>query len=120
MADSVEAQGRAALPLACDITDDEALATALASVQSRFGRLDALVNNAGGPGKGYGLEKVDRARFDHTLEINLSAAYSLTHQALPCSEQALRRPLSTFPRRWHGWLTVTLRPMARPRPGWNR
>ena len=84
VADSVEAQGRAALPLACDITDDEALAAALASVQSRFGRLDTLVNNAGGPGKGYGsLEKVDRARFDHTLEINLSAAYSLTHQALP-------------------------------------
>ena len=74
VADSVEAQGRAAL----------ALAAALASVQSRFGRLDTLVNNAGGPGKGYGsLEKVDRARFDHTLEINLSAAYSLTHQALP-------------------------------------
>ena len=34
VAESVEAQGRAALPLACDITDDEALAAALASVSS--------------------------------------------------------------------------------------
>ena len=54
------------------------------SCGSRFGGLDILINNAGGPGKGYGsLEDVDRTRFDHTLNINLSSAYSLTHLALP-------------------------------------
>ena len=79
----VEAGGRA-LSHQADVGDDPQVKAMVEQATSQFGRLDILVNNAGGPGKGYGsLEKVDRARFDHTLEINLSAAYSLTHQALP-------------------------------------
>jgi 7-alpha-hydroxysteroid dehydrogenase len=89
VADAVSAHGVTTLPLACDITDDNALSGALDAVRAQFGRLDILVNNAGGPGKGYGsLEQVDRARFDHTLEINLSSAYSLTHLALPLLREA--------------------------------
>lgn len=89
VAQVVEGHGVKALVLACDITDDAALDAALTTVQAEFGRLDILVNNAGGPGKGYGaLEKVDRARFDHTLEINLSSAYSLTQKALPLLKAA--------------------------------
>ena len=62
----------------CDLDD------AVRSAIDTFGGVDILVNNAGGPGKGYGsLEQIDRSRFDHTLDINLSSAYSLTHLALP-------------------------------------
>ena len=89
VAGAVEALGVEALPLACDITSDTDINMALEQLRSRFGRLDILINNAGGPGKGYGsLEDVDRARFDHTLNINLSSAYSLTHLALPLLKAA--------------------------------
>ena len=84
VAAAVTEHGVTALPIACDITEDTALSAAVERLQSEFGKLDILVNNAGGPGKGYGsLEQVDRSRFDHTLDINLSSAYSLTHLALP-------------------------------------
>ena len=89
VAGAVEALGVEALPLACDITSDTDINMALEQLRSRFGRLDILINNAGGPGKGYGsLEDVDRVRFDHTLNINLSSAYSLTHLALPLLKAA--------------------------------
>jgi 7-alpha-hydroxysteroid dehydrogenase len=84
VADAIQQLGREALCLPCDITDDSAIPRAIAALEQRFGRLDILINNAGGPGKGYGsLEQVDRERFDHTLNINLSSAYALTHHALP-------------------------------------
>ena len=35
------------LELHCDVSDATAVATAMARVSARFGRLDALVNNAG-------------------------------------------------------------------------
>ena len=84
VAAAVTEHGVTALPIACDITQDSALSAAVEKLESEFGKLDILVNNAGGPGKGYGsLEQIDRSRFDHTLDINLSSAYSLTHLALP-------------------------------------
>jgi len=84
VAESIQALGRETLCLPCDVTDDAAIEAALQAVDTQFGQLDILVNNAGGPGKGYGsLEQVDRARFDHTLSMNLSSAYALTHRSLP-------------------------------------
>lgn len=84
VAEQVRQSGRETLILSCDITDDGAIKNAIEAVENHFGKLDILVNNAGGPGKGYGsLEQVDRARFDHTISMNLSSAYALTHQALP-------------------------------------
>ncbi|MEL0162377.1 MAG: SDR family NAD(P)-dependent oxidoreductase, partial [Halieaceae bacterium] len=63
VADAIQQLGREALCLPCDITDDSAIPGAIAAVEQRFGRLDILINNAGGPGKGYGsLEQVDRER----------------------------------------------------------
>src|SRR5882762_933773 len=35
------------LALPCDVSDADAVATAMATLTQRFGRLDALVNNAG-------------------------------------------------------------------------
>jgi 7-alpha-hydroxysteroid dehydrogenase len=84
VAESIHQLGRETLCIPCDVTDDAEISTAVEAIETRFGKLDILVNNAGGPGKGYGsLEQVDRARFDHTISMNLSSAYALTHRALP-------------------------------------
>lgn len=86
--DHVAAQARShgvnAWAYSCDVTDEEALKNLAESIQSNIGKLDILVNNAGAPGKGYGsLKSVDMARFQHTIDINLTSAYTLTHLMLP-------------------------------------
>ena len=42
-----EQYGVEVLPLACDITDTEAVKAAVEATMERFGRVDILVNNAG-------------------------------------------------------------------------
>lgn len=84
VAESARAFGVKAYAYSCDVTDEAALKNLVASVTQDVGRVDILVNNAGAPGKGYGsLKSVDMARFQHTLDINLTSAYTLTHLLLP-------------------------------------
>jgi NAD(P)-dependent dehydrogenase (short-subunit alcohol dehydrogenase family) len=42
--------GRSSLAVACDVTDEEQVAAMTAAIVERFGRLDILVNTAGGTG----------------------------------------------------------------------
>src|SRR4051812_7564034 len=42
----IEAAGGQALPIACDIRDDAAIAEAVAQTAARFGGIDILINNA--------------------------------------------------------------------------
>jgi citronellol/citronellal dehydrogenase len=78
----VEALGRKALALKLDVRDDQACDAAIAATVSHFGRIDALVNNAGA------LFWADVAetplkRFDLIMGINVRASFVLAHAALP-------------------------------------
>lgn len=89
VADKARQFGVKAHTFACDVTSEEQLAALTQFVADTYGRLDILVNNAGAPGKGYGsLKSVDRARFMHTIDINLTSAYTLTHMVLPLLKQS--------------------------------
>jgi NAD(P)-dependent dehydrogenase (short-subunit alcohol dehydrogenase family) len=71
-----------ALPLALDVTDADAIQSAVAAAEDRFGGIDVLVNNAG---YGYqssveeGEEKEIRAQFD----ANVFGLFALTRAVLP-------------------------------------
>ena len=81
--------GVTATALACDITSDDSVASMFTQVEAATSCLDILVNNAGAAGRGYGsLERVDKAAFTDTLDINLTAAYHLIHMALPLLKKA--------------------------------
>ena len=89
VADEVRALGQQARIFSCDITDETAMAATFETLHNEFSQLDVVVNNAGAPGKGFGsLAKVNKKRFEHTLDINLSAAYGLIHEALPLLQAA--------------------------------
>lgn len=89
VASEVQALGRDVRTFACDVTDEAALAAVVRELSDSWGSLDILINNAGAPGHGYGsLKKVDKARFENTLDINLTSAYTLTHLALPLLKAA--------------------------------
>lgn len=70
------------LALHCDVADPEGVARAFAAVVGRFGRLDALVNNAGiaifGP-----ILQTSLADWKRVLDVNLTGAFLCTQQAAP-------------------------------------
>jgi citronellol/citronellal dehydrogenase len=82
VAKEVEALGQKALPLKLDVRDAEACEKAIAQSIAHFGRVDALVNNAGA------LFWADVAetpvkRFDLIMAINVRASFVLSHAVLP-------------------------------------
>ena len=82
VAREVEALGRRALPIKLDVRDAAACDAAVEQALGRFGRIDALLNNAGA------LFWADVAetpvkRFDLVMEVNVRAAFVLSRAVLP-------------------------------------
>lgn len=78
----VRAVGRRALAVRCDVTDPASLEQLVAAALGGFGRLDLLVNNAGGtpprPALATSLEFFERA-----YRFNTSSAFLLTKLCVP-------------------------------------
>ncbi|MEA2884521.1 MAG: hypothetical protein QOH32_3777 [Bradyrhizobium sp.] len=82
--DAVAALGDAnhTLALHCDVADAKAVAAALAETAVRFGRLDALVNNAGVAVFAPLLQTSD-ADWDRVLAVNLTGPFLCSKAAVP-------------------------------------
>ncbi|MDB5576706.1 MAG: 3-oxoacyl-ACP reductase [Bradyrhizobium sp.] len=70
------------MALPCDVSDAGAVADAIAKLGTRFGRLDALVNNAGIAVFAPLLETSD-ADWKRVLEVNLTGPFLCTKAAVP-------------------------------------
>jgi NAD(P)-dependent dehydrogenase (short-subunit alcohol dehydrogenase family) len=70
------------LALPCDVSDAKAVAAAMDKVSERFGRLDALVNNAGIAVFAPIMETSD-ADWSRVLEVNLTGPFLCTTAAVP-------------------------------------
>lgn len=70
------------LPLVCDVAEPAAVAAAVEAIDARFGRLDALVNNAGIAVFKPILETTD-AEWSRVLDVNLSGPFHCTKAAAP-------------------------------------
>jgi citronellol/citronellal dehydrogenase len=107
VADEVRALGRRALPVQLDVREEFQVADAIAATEKAFGRLDALVNNAGA----ISLTTVEQTavkRFDLMHEVNARALFVCAKAALPLMRQtgghiiSLSPPLNLDPR----WLAA--------------
>lgn len=83
-----EAIGRewrtAALPLTADVGNEDDVRTAIANIKTHFGRLDALINNAGIPDPvTEPIEALERATWDRYLEVNLTGCFLVSKHAVP-------------------------------------
>ena len=78
----LEARGRACLAVACDVTDPDACARAVAAALERFGAIDVLVNNAGMSHRS-GLAETDLAVIRRVMDVNFYGAIHCTKAALP-------------------------------------
>lgn len=76
------AQPEASLTLPCDIADPAAVAAAFEALAARFGRLDALVNNAG-TAVFKPLLETTHEEWNRVLAVNLTGPFLTTQLAAP-------------------------------------
>jgi len=81
-ASEVRARGRRALVVPCDVMQTVALEALVAASVAEFGRLDLLVNNAGGTGPRPALATSERF-FENALRFNVTSPFLLTRLAVP-------------------------------------
>jgi len=75
--------GGTALALQADVSDAAAVGRMFAAVDERFGRLDALVNNAGIGRRIDRLTDIDDETWRRTLAVNLDGAFFCMRAAIP-------------------------------------
>ena len=74
------------LGLRVDVTDKESVATMVAAVTEKFGRIDVLVNNAGWDKVGPFVD-CDEADWDRVIAINLYGVLNTSKAVLPIMQQ---------------------------------
>jgi 2-hydroxycyclohexanecarboxyl-CoA dehydrogenase len=83
VAAEAEAAGAAeAAHIAADLTQRDAPADVVGLALAEWGGVDVLVNNAGWSKPGFFADQTDRDLWQHTIEVNLYAAYACTQAAL--------------------------------------
>ncbi len=80
---AITAGGGAATALQADVADPRAVESMFAAIETHFGRLDALVNNAGIGTRIESLTAIDDATWRRTLAVNLDGAFYCIRAAVP-------------------------------------
>ena len=81
-AEEIEKAGGKALPIACDIRDEQSVEKAVADAVARFGGIDILVNNASAISL-TGTLQTPMKRFDLMNQINQRGTFMVSQKALP-------------------------------------
>src|SRR6202521_3229761 len=76
-------KGAKTLLVRCDVSDDPSVRTMLAAVEQEFGRLDALVNNAGTTSnvKPSDFEAMTAEEWDRVFAVNVRGMFQVTRAA---------------------------------------
>lgn len=82
--DAIERQGGTAFAIQADIADEAQVERMFASIDGRFGRLDALVNNAGVLSQQTRVDQMSAARIRRIMMTNVVGA-------MLCAREAVRR-----------------------------
>jgi NAD(P)-dependent dehydrogenase (short-subunit alcohol dehydrogenase family) len=84
IADAVEQDGADAVALGCDLTDAAQCEAAASAALARFGRIDILVNVAGGSGPiGKSGMETSPAEFDEIVTLNMNGCFHTMRAVLP-------------------------------------
>lgn len=75
----IEASGGECLPVACDITDEEAAKQAVQQVVDQYGKIDILINNAGAI-KVTPTIDLELSDWDHVVDISMTAYFLMARE----------------------------------------
>ncbi len=93
----VREAGRRAVPVECDVRDEEQCAALIDRAVDELGRVDVLVNNAAYQmSQPDGIEAITTEQFDRVMKTNLYGMFWLSRAVLPTCRAA--GPSSTPPR----------------------
>jgi 3-oxoacyl-[acyl-carrier protein] reductase len=106
-----EGNGARTLLAGCDVSDDAGVRKMLAAVEQEFGRLDALVNNAGTTStvKPRDLDAMTVEEWDRVFAVNVRGVFQVTRAAVPLLRKAGGSVVNTAS-------IVGLRPGPQPLP----
>ena len=93
-ASEIEAAGGKALPIQCDIRDEDAITAAIGKAAQEFGGLDILINNASAINL-TPTEKTPAKRFDLMFDVNVRGTFLTSQAVIPYlrkSAEAGRNP----------------------------
>ncbi len=85
--EEINESGGEAVFLKLDVTLEEDWARAVEAAESRFGKLDVLVNNAGISGAQWGTE-LSEVAWDTIMDVNATGVYLGTKAAIPAMQKA--------------------------------
>jgi 3-oxoacyl-[acyl-carrier protein] reductase len=83
VADAIAGGGGRAIAIHVDVTDEQAVARAIAGVVTEFGGLDVLVNCAGGYSRLATVEDMPVEEWDSTIALNLRSVFLVSRAAIP-------------------------------------
>lgn len=79
----IEADGGLALPIPCDVTNEDQVEAAVARTVETFGGLDHAFNNAGVEQPPKKLAKIDADAFDRLVAVNLRGVFICMKHQIP-------------------------------------
>ena len=80
---AIEAMGRKAIAVACDVSDEASVKAAMETVITEFGKIDILLNNAGVAVRG-GVDSMTDEEWDKSFDINVKGIFHACKYVLAC------------------------------------
>ena len=74
--------GAGVMATACDVTDPESINNWVAATVERWGQIDALLVNAGGPPAGF-IREISEAQWEAAFQLTLMSSIRMINAALP-------------------------------------
>lgn len=72
----------------CDITDSSAVADTFTRIGSEHGKLDVLINNAGGFWEQLSVEETGEREWDKVIDLNLKGVFLCSQKAIPLLKES--------------------------------
>lgn len=82
VAAEIEKMGRKALPVACDVTREDAVKAAVQQAAGKFGKIDILLNNAGLGMRG-AVHTIELEDWNRIMDANLTSLYLVSKHVVP-------------------------------------
>lgn len=71
-----------------DVTDEAKVNEIVAQCLADFGRIDVLINNAGGLGGRSKIDEMSTEFYNHVMDLNMTSAFYATRAAVPALKKA--------------------------------